>query len=348
MADQTPRSSHDYNSFSQSQYLAMSPYSDGPGLSYPDSDGQVGHQFINSFAGDSPSYTPVQATSATLRFLPPTSVPQVSVWRNGTIRRRRLLPRPRALPSMDGTECQISLKEDTVLSKPALPPFESDRRLDEFQQLARPRDSPTMEGTECQDSPNEDTMLSEPVLPPLEGYPDVHEFDEMLKRFLQGLSPARQEKTIFPARQAAEIKRILIDEAAEIGSVSYRNWVRKAFTLEHDDSEVSEHLRKICSNGKPVVVQEKLFKILTKAHKQCQHGGKVRTFAEVKKVYSRVPEVLVDRFIKMCPTCYIREEIHIPSPDPVKVPETNTEAHVPQAISAEIHACMSLSRLLNP
>jgi hypothetical protein len=47
-----------------------------------------------------------------------------------------------------------------------------------------------------------------------------------------------------------------------------------------------EKLRKICHEGKPVAVREKLFKILTKAHKQCQHGGRDKTSAQVRRVYS--------------------------------------------------------------
>lgn len=47
-----------------------------------------------------------------------------------------------------------------------------------------------------------------------------------------------------------------------------------------------QHLKKICHEGKPVAVREKLFKILTKAHKQCQHGGRDKTSFQVRKVYS--------------------------------------------------------------
>lgn len=44
--------------------------------------------------------------------------------------------------------------------------------------------------------------------------------------------------------------------------------------------------RKICHENKPIAVREKLFKILTRAHQKCQHGGRDKTSAQVRKVYS--------------------------------------------------------------
>lgn len=42
----------------------------------------------------------------------------------------------------------------------------------------------------------------------------------------------------------------------------------------------------ICHESKPVAIREKLFKILTKAHQQCQHGGRDKTSAQVRRIYS--------------------------------------------------------------
>ncbi|EXJ60965.1 hypothetical protein A1O7_05118 [Cladophialophora yegresii CBS 114405] len=138
-----------------------------------------------------------------------------------------------------------------------------------------------MDGTECQDSPNQDTMLSEPVVPPLDGYPDVHDFDELMKRYVQDLSPKKQDKALIHARRAANIKHVLIDKkTTSIESAQFRFWVKKMFTLEPKEGKIPDHLKKICHEGKPVAVREKLFKILTKAHKQCQHGGRDKTSAQ--------------------------------------------------------------------
>ncbi|KAL6240386.1 hypothetical protein RBB50_012668 [Rhinocladiella similis] len=145
-----------------------------------------------------------------------------------------------------------------------------------------PRDYSHVDGTECQDSPNEDTMLSEPVIPPLEGYPNVNDFDELVKRYVQDLSPKRQDKALINARRATNIRHVLINKkTTSIESVQFRFWVKKTFTLQSADGKPLEH-RKICHKGKPVAVQEKLFKILTKAHKQCQHGGRDKTLTQVQ------------------------------------------------------------------
>ena len=99
--------------------------------------------------------------------------------------------------------------------------------------------------------------------------------------------------------------------------------VCSAFLLcTHRDANTDQKKKKICHEGKPVAVREKLYKILIKAHKQCQHGGRDKTSAQVRKVYSwylkslrdtfqstntsRVPKELISRFVKLCPTCQVR------------------------------------------
>ncbi|KAB8265458.1 hypothetical protein BDV32DRAFT_116577 [Aspergillus pseudonomiae] len=65
-------------------------------------------------------------------------------------------------------------------------------------------------------------------------------------------------------------------------------------------------MKMICHEGKPVAIREKLFKILTRAHQQCQHGGRDKTSAQVRQIYSWVPKELISRFVKICPTCQVR------------------------------------------
>jgi hypothetical protein len=87
---------------------------------------------------------------------------------------------------------------------------------------------------------------------------------------------------------------------------SFSFWVKKMFQLLPNDPKVPDvskddqshpHFRtltsylrkwekKICHEGKPVAVREKLFKILTIAHKECQHGGRDKTSAQVRRIYS--------------------------------------------------------------
>jgi hypothetical protein len=85
-----------------------------------------------------------------------------------------------------------------------------------------------------------------------------------------------------------------------------RFWVKKMFQLLPNDPKIPDvstripihrnyqiliqyhpkWRKKICHEGKPVAIREKLFKILTIAHKQCQHGGRDKTSAQVRRIYS--------------------------------------------------------------
>ncbi|RAL07327.1 integrase zinc binding domain-containing protein [Aspergillus homomorphus CBS 101889] len=160
---------------------------------------------------------------------------------------------------------------------------------------------------EAQDSSNEHTMLSEPVLPPLEGFPNVREFDQLMKSYVDDLSVKKQDKALIHAKRARNIKTVLLDpKDTAIESAQFRFWVKKMFKLQAVGPGVSDYTRLICHEGKPVAIREKLFKILTRAHQQCQHGGRDKTSAQVRQIYSWVPKELISRFVKICPTCQVR------------------------------------------
>ncbi|PGH16552.1 hypothetical protein AJ79_01658 [Helicocarpus griseus UAMH5409] len=165
------------------------------------------------------------------------------------------------------------------------------------------RDVEIEEQTSC----NDNTMASEPVLPPLEGFPDVGEFDQLVASYVQDLSVKKQDKALIHSRRARNIKTVLIDpKNTAIESAQFRFWVKKMFKLEPSDGRIPDSKRLICHEGKPVAIREKLFKILTKAHQQCQHGGRDKTSAQVRRIYSWVPKELISRFVKICPTCQVR------------------------------------------
>ncbi|KAL5332240.1 hypothetical protein BJX70DRAFT_151831 [Aspergillus crustosus] len=160
---------------------------------------------------------------------------------------------------------------------------------------------------ENQDSRNEDTMLSEPIIPHLEGFPNVKEFDKLVKSYVDDLSVKKQDKALIHAKRARNIRTVLIDpKDTAIESAQFRFWVKKMFKLQGVGVNTSDCRRMICHEGKPVAIREKLFKILTKAHQQCQHGGRDKTSAQVRQVYSWVPKELISRFVKICPTCQVR------------------------------------------
>ncbi|OJD09920.1 hypothetical protein AJ78_08858 [Emergomyces pasteurianus Ep9510] len=61
-----------------------------------------------------------------------------------------------------------------------------------------------------------------------------------------------------------------------------------------------------CRDEKPIGIREKLFKILTTAHRKCEHGDQKATSVEVNRLYSWIPEELIWVFIKICPTCQFK------------------------------------------
>ncbi|KAE8348355.1 hypothetical protein BDV28DRAFT_161425 [Aspergillus coremiiformis] len=160
---------------------------------------------------------------------------------------------------------------------------------------------------ESQDSRHESTMLSEPVIPPLDGFPNVQEFDQLMKSYVDDLSVKKQDKALIHAKRARNIRTVLLDpKDTTVESAQFRFWVKKMFKLQVVGTGNSDCTKMICHEGKPVAIREKLFKILTRAHQQCQHGGRDKTSAQVRQIYSWAPKELISRFVKICPTCQVR------------------------------------------
>ncbi|KUL85860.1 hypothetical protein ZTR_07325 [Talaromyces verruculosus] len=134
---------------------------------------------------------------------------------------------------------------------------------------------------ESQDSINEQTMSSERINPPLEGFPLVEDFDKLMESYVNELSVKKQDKALINAQRAQHIRIVLTDpKDTSVGSAQFRFWVKKMFKLEPADSRLPMNRKWICHEGKPVAIREKLFKILTRAHQQCQHGGRDKTSAQ--------------------------------------------------------------------
>ncbi|CAI7659216.1 unnamed protein product [Penicillium pancosmium] len=160
---------------------------------------------------------------------------------------------------------------------------------------------------ENQESRNDGTMLSEAVIPALDGFPNVKEFDQLMQSYVDDLSVKKQDKALIHAKRARNIRTVLIDpKDTAVESAQFRFWVKKMFKLTTVGVGTTECRKMICHEGKPVAIREKLFKILTKAHQQCQHGGRDKTSAQVRRIYSWVPKELISRFVKICPTCQVR------------------------------------------
>jgi hypothetical protein len=87
----------------------------------------------------------------------------------------------------------------------------------------------------------------------------------------------------------------LLPNDPKVPDVSKMNQSRPCFRIL--TSYLRKWEKKICHEGKPVAVREKLFKILTIAHKQCQHGGRDKTSAQVRRIYSWCVDGTVGPFV---------------------------------------------------
>ncbi|RMZ87875.1 hypothetical protein DV736_g4895, partial [Chaetothyriales sp. CBS 134916] len=288
MTEYAPRGSQDHNAFFPNSHFSMSQYSNDSGINYVYSNGQIPYSTVNgSYGSYSGSLLPSHHDTPSMYLSVPSTL-QYTVLPPG----RGPMPPARSLTypyhaSTVPTQRSAQARHRIGVS--------ADLNLN------------PMADIEEQTSYNAETMLSEPIMPPLGGYPDVNEFDELVRDYVGGLSPKKQDKALIHARRAANILAVLVDKkTTAVESAQFRFWVKKMFTLLPNDSSIPDRKKKICHEGKPVAVREKLFKILTRAHKACQHGGRDKTSAQVRRVYSWVPKELISRFVKLCPTCKVR------------------------------------------
>jgi hypothetical protein len=165
MTEYASRASLDHNSIPYHQQLAMAHYSNGNGLSYLYGNGQVPYQTVSTPCPTySPSYAPPQGTIATPLYVPSSSGQQFpysfastrvapplpsqsrtyslgshygSVSTLHTSSHHPRLASPREYSPMDGTECQDSLNQDTMLSEPVVPALEGYPDVHEFDELMK-------------------------------------------------------------------------------------------------------------------------------------------------------------------------------------------------------------------
>ena len=168
MTEYAPRSSQDYNPFPYDQHLAMPHYSNGngiSGLSYLYGNGQISHQSTSAPCSTySPTYVSTPGISVAGHYISPSSGHQFQYFSPNTrvpatlpsqsraypmsssyvtssghrslSHHQRLAP-PREYSSMDGTECQDSPNQETMLSEPVVPSLEGFPDVHEFDDLMK-------------------------------------------------------------------------------------------------------------------------------------------------------------------------------------------------------------------
>ncbi|OJD13892.1 hypothetical protein ACJ73_09149 [Blastomyces percursus] len=97
---------------------------------------------------------------------------------------------------------------------------------------------------------------------------------------------------------ASRIRSVLDPEITTTESQDFQHWSQMMFTLKLINNQPL-----VCREGKPIATREELFRILTIAHQQCQHGAQRRTGAQARMAYSLISQELVKQYIKICPTC---------------------------------------------
>lgn len=173
MTEYAPRSSQDHNSVYSGTQFGMSHYSNGNGMPYFYSNGQIQYPTVNpSYPAYSQSYQQPQHGHPN---------PSTSMYMSTTSSMG--MPYHSQPPSRG-----VIAKHSRTMPYPSYPSYAAST-LPTQRQPPPPRLSTgtelnlhPMADIESQDSVNRDTMLSEPIVPALDGYPDVKAFDELLQQ----------------------------------------------------------------------------------------------------------------------------------------------------------------------
>ena len=114
--------------------------------------------------------------------------------------------------------------------------------------------------------------------------PSPEDFNAILDQYINDLSPKKQDKALIPSKRLTNIAAVLRDpKCTTIESAQFRFWAKKMFRLGLNERNGREC---VMHEDKPVAVREKLYRVLTTAHFEAQHGGRDKTSAQVRAGYS--------------------------------------------------------------
>ncbi|GAA5853334.1 hypothetical protein JCM9279_003362 [Rhodotorula babjevae] len=139
----------------------------------------------------------------------------------------------------------------------------------------------------------------EPVADGPEAMPDRDAFEAAVEEYLQSLHAIKRSKALMSDPLHHLVLSILREpQNTKQGDPQMRFWVRQRFTLlAAPDGDFVVH------EDKKVVLRSHLFDTISAAHVAAKHGGRDKTYAEVRKLWSYVPKEVVVVFIRLCPTC---------------------------------------------
>lgn len=150
------------------------------------------------------------------------------------------------------------------------------------------------------------------------GLPSREHYVRAETEYIESLSQRKREKALLSQEMFDDIWDVLHDPGnPTTRTPQFRFWVRKMFTLsvarrDHDGSLFAENEDAdvkpvILHENRPVAVKTQIYDILGYCHQISRHGGRDRTVAKVRELYSWVPKELVAKYVKVCPTCVLKK-----------------------------------------
>lgn len=120
------------------------------------------------------------------------------------------------------------------------------------------------------------TTTSEDIFDDENQVPTPIQFDDIVKDYLNNLSPKKRDKALVDQERYQMIQQVLKDPRnTAISTAQFRFWVKKMFQLQPGTVDL------VCHDSKPVAMREQIYSILVKAHREAHHGGRDKTSALV-------------------------------------------------------------------
>ncbi|KAI0742488.1 hypothetical protein C8Q80DRAFT_909982 [Daedaleopsis nitida] len=166
------------------------------------------------------------------------------------------------------------------------------------------------------------------------GVPTREGFFRLEEQYIDALDKSKRVKALISQEMFDDIWLVLnFPNDSKIKTPQFRWWVRKMFTLVHQDAlddeipckletspseeRVQDAMRQlgredfvvpiVVHDGKRLAIREHIYNIICVCHLRVGHGGRDRTAAAIRKVYTWVPKELILLFIKNCPTCIAKK-----------------------------------------
>ncbi|KDQ17124.1 hypothetical protein BOTBODRAFT_64559 [Botryobasidium botryosum FD-172 SS1] len=157
--------------------------------------------------------------------------------------------------------------------------------------------------------PHRAPKVPPPRLPTLpDEFPPRSVYAKAEGRWLQGFAQKSEKKALIDRRMYDDIFALLITPTLSIRDLPFRVWVRKTFTLGSRDGK-----QFVFYDDRQVAIRENIYDILIRCHGEVGHGGRSKTYTQMRLLYSWIPRELVSIFVEACPKCNASKSKQRPS-----------------------------------